>query len=169
MLAALLVVTLHQASPVAEQDAGEKVLTVRQTLRDGYGADTLVVSAELQITATSARGLATRTRLRAGGKKPTSSAKVVTVPREIVAKLLQALAAAKPGKAVRPGTVVVRKSDTWRSVEVRVRDGDRELEVFSASTDLPPVWRLRTSPETTVEIADAQELDTAWRALEEKL
>jgi hypothetical protein len=62
----------------------------------------------------------------------------------------------------------VQRSDTFRRVDVRVRDeGVRELHVFSGSTDTPVRWNLRTGPEAALEIRaeDAAAIEAAWAAL----
>ncbi|MFT3708125.1 MAG: hypothetical protein QM817_10765 [Archangium sp.] len=149
------------------QQVPDQVLRVDESRRDGYGADLVIIATEIRITeAPNAEAIVTRSRITA--KKHFSSASVSTVPRSVAFALVQALAGARPGAAQPPGSVRVQRSDTFRRLDVRVRDdATRELHVFSGSTDTPVRWNLRTSPETAAEVRaeDAQAIEAAWKAL----
>jgi hypothetical protein len=157
---AAMALTLMQQTP-------DQVLRVDESRRDGYGADLVMVSTELRITdAPNADAIVTRSRITT--RKHFASASVTKVPRSVALALVQALASARPGPAQPPGTVRVQASDTFRRIDVRVRDeGVRELHVFSGSTDTPVRWNLRTSPEAASEVRaeDAQAIEAAWKAL----
>lgn len=155
---ALIALTLSQAPA--------QVLRVDESRRDGYGADLVIVSLELHLTDDAAAAVVTWSRLPTA-KKPSSTALLTKVPRAVALALVQAVAAAKAGVAVKPGVVRVEPSDTFRRIDVRVREGAREVQAFSESTEAPPRWSRRTSPDAAAELRaeDAQAVERAWSAL----
>lgn len=163
---ALVALTLSQAP--------ERVLRVDESRRDGYGAELVIVSMELRLTAepegADADAIVTRCRLPTA-KKPLCTASVTKVPRALALALVQAVEAAKPGVASKPGTVRVEPSDTFRRIDVRAREGVREVQAFSDSAQTPPRWSRRTSPEAAAELRaeDAQAIELAWGALRSTL
>ena len=147
-----------------------QVLRVDEARRDGYGAELVIVLMKLRLTDDAANAVVTWSRLPTA-TKPRATASVTKVPRALALALIQAVVGAKPGVALKPGTVRVERSDTFRRVDVRVQDGVRELQAFSASTDTPPRWSRRTSPDAAAELRaeDAQAIELAWAALRSSL
>jgi hypothetical protein len=144
---------------------GAKQLTLIEKAREGYGAPFVLTTLRIEVPA---RGEAkTTVSVEQSGNAQT---RPVTLAPALLARLLGALSSARPGKSVRDGAIVLQKSDTSVSVEIKVRSGDgKEAVFFTGTADRIPVeWRLRTAPDQSIELS-GEELDRAGRELRARL